>query len=298
MNALYDPRLLKVVLVLAEELHFGRAANRLGIAQPRLSQMIKHAEAVVGARLFARTTRTTRLTEAGEALVEGARRGFEEFDKGVSEARLREAGFAGTLDVGYVAIATLMGLPLVVRHFRAAYPKVRLRLHEISSDAQLDLLATGKLDLAIVSTTIPRGQNRVLHQLRDRLMIVLPEHHPLCAKGSLRLKDIEDEPFLFFPSSAASHLHCTILSFFVAEGLPVTVSQELGSWHSIISFVSAGMGYTLAPACTRRFQVIAVKHLPLSEGVCDMTLELCAPGNSDSPLLAKFADLFGAHAFA
>ncbi len=298
MNPLYDPRLLRVVLMLADELHFGRAASRLGIAQPRLSQMIKQAEAMVGARLFARTTRTTRLTEAGEALVEGARRGFEEFDKGVSEARLREAGLAGTLDVGYVAIATLMGLPLVVSHFRAAYSRVRLRLHEISSDAQLDLLAAGKLDLAIVSTTISRAQNRILYQLRDPLMIVLPDHHPLCAKGNLRLKDLEGEPFLFFPSRAASHLHSTILSYFASEGLPVVVSQELGSWHSIVSFVSAGMGYTLAPACTRRFQVSAVKYLSISEGAYDMSLELCARCDSESPLLANFAELFGAHAFA
>ncbi len=293
MKQLHDPRLLSALLALEEELHFGRAAAKLGIAQPQLSHLVKRAEALAGVALFERSTRSTTLTDAGRAIVDGARRAITEIEMALVEARQRAAGKSGTLDVGYVTIAMLLGLPAAVARFRQTHPGIQLRLHEVSTDAQLDQLLADKLDVAMLTSPLSSPRVRVLRKLPDRLSVVVPSRHPARrAHCEAAFAILATEPFVFFPINEATNFYSVVREFCHAQGLPMTPHQEAGSWYSILSLVSGGLGFTVAPACTKKFKIGSLAYLPLSAPRPEISVELCVKSENRSPLTTAFANAF------
>lgn len=254
MDEKINLRLLRYFLAVAEELHFGRAARRLHIAQPPLSQQIRLLEQALGFPLFERTSRRVALTPAGETMVAVARQCFADLKQGVQAARLEARG-ERVLRVGYVVTAILTFLPATVRAFRAQYPETHLQLREVSSSAQLQSLRAGNLDIAIVTDPVPDPLIRRHILLRDPLVLVLPVNRRFPRGGKKGLAKLATEPFLLFPRAQTPSLWDHIMKACSQNGFVPQVHQEAQSWHAIFGMVAAGMGISVAPASAMEHRV-------------------------------------------
>src|SRR5258708_23471519 len=198
MDGEIELRHLRYVLVVAEHPHSTKAAERLGMAQPPLSQQIKRLEDLVGHRLFDRTTRGVKLTLAGQLLAERARSTIEKVQDDLAQVRRLGRGEEGTLTVGFSGSVMFTDLPAAIESYRRRYPKVELRLRELSTSAQISALLTGTLDLAFLRDGDPTDGIQMSTLLKERYVAVLPKTHALAGRRSLRLRDLREEPFVFF----------------------------------------------------------------------------------------------------
>ena len=261
MDEKINLRLLRYFLAVAEELHFGRAAQRLHIAQPPLSQQIKILEQALGFDLFERTSRRVSLTPAGETMVAVARQCFADLKQGVAAARLEAQG-ERVLRVGYVVTAILTFLPATVRTFRAQHPETHLQLRELSSSIQLQSLRAGSLDVAIVTDPVPDPLIRRHMLLRDPLVLVLPSSRRF-ARGKKGVAELAAEPFLLFPRAQTPSLWDHIMKACSNYGFVPQVQQEAQSWHAIFGMVAAGMGISVAPASALEHRLPGLTPRPL-----------------------------------
>jgi DNA-binding transcriptional LysR family regulator len=258
-------RHLRYFLVLAEELHFGRAAQRLAISQPPLSTNIQQLEASVGAKLFTRNSKAVQLTEAGRAFVPQARALLEQAQQAARHARDVADGLAGSLQVGFVGTMLYRGLPALLRRFQAQHLRLRLTLKELSSSEQLIELAHERLDLGFVHTTrVPPGLAQV--QVASQPFVAcLPAGHALARKRTLAL------------AGAAGRAVCLYLARGVGglprahrEPVPWTpafmpeIRYELRHWLSVVSLVSQGLGVALVPQALRQSALPGAAFVALS----------------------------------
>ena len=293
-----DLHLLRLFVVVAEELHFGRAARRLHIAQPALSQQVRKLETLLGYRLFDRTSRRVALSGAGAALLESARRIFAELERGMETAGAIAQGRAGVLDVGYIVPAMLGLLPDLIRRFRAEATGVTLRLHEMSSAAQVEALGTGRLDVAFVSG--PCGDPALRQHLawREPAVAVLPAHHPLADRPDLALEELAGDEFVSFPRHQAPGLYDRWLLACLNAGFSPRVVQEAQSWHMIATLVGAGLGVAAAPVSVRLLNVPGVRSIPISTSGLEFEVSLCTRVDGVTPAIGKFIDTAMAEASA
>src|ERR1700759_3984860 len=205
-------RRIQYFVAVAEETHFGRAAERLQMAQPPLSQQIKALEAEMGVTLFRRTTRKVELTAAGERFLSRARAILASVDEAVTEAAQVAAGRRGRIAIGFTGSATYDLLPSLVRVLRADLPGIELDIRgEMLTPDQVAALTDGTLDLGLLR---PPGRSAAVevHVLRrDPLIAVLPEHHPLAGRGRVQLADLRDDPFITYPSRNRSVVHEAVI---------------------------------------------------------------------------------------
>lgn len=270
MDEKINLRLLRYFLAVADELHFGRAAQRLHIAQPPLSQQIRLLEQALGFPLFERTSRRVSLTPAGETMVAVARQCFADLKQGVAAARLEARG-ERVLRIGYVTTAILTFLPATVRAFRAQHPATHLQLREVPSSLQLQALRAGNLDIAIVTDPVPDPLIRRHILLRDPLVLVLPSTHRSVRRrtggkerlGKKGLGELAAVPFLIFPRAQTPSLWDHIMKACSENGFVPQVYQEAQSWHAIFGMVAAGMGISVAPASAMEHRIpgVAFRHL-------------------------------------
>jgi DNA-binding transcriptional LysR family regulator len=240
-------RHLRSFLSLADELHFGRAAERLGIAQPPLSRHIQQLEAEIGVRLVERGAREVKLTRAGEILRDRVRPQVEGILASVAEARAVGAGWQGRLRVGFITNMSYVFLPRVLAHLRANAPDAVFDVQETSvSDAERGVREE-RFDLAL--TRLPVEDlglmQRALHE--ERLLLVLPVHHPLVEREEIALADVVDEPFVMCQRPEGAPLQHVIMRRCDEAGFHPRVVQEVGGKTLMMELVAAGMGLTLAP---------------------------------------------------
>ncbi|HEX8710103.1 MAG TPA: LysR substrate-binding domain-containing protein [Pyrinomonadaceae bacterium] len=263
MNHNIELRHLRYFAAVAEELHFGRAAQKLGLAQPPLSQQIKSLEALVGHTLFERRPQV-RLTAAGEALLEVARRTLAQVEEGLDLARRAGLGEAGKLTVGFAASILTTSLPEILRSYREHYPSVELRLRELSSAAQTVALADGSIDVGFVREAVEHGDDLVSEPiLREEFVAVLPPAHPLATRRRLPLHALAEEPFVHFPRVVAPALYDQIADACRRAGFRPRVVQEAQEWLTILGLVEAGLGVSLVPASFCRLQWGGVQYKAL-----------------------------------
>jgi DNA-binding transcriptional LysR family regulator len=248
-----DLRQLRYFVAVAEELHFGRAAERIGIAQPPLTQQIQKLEARLGCRLLDRG-RKTRLTEAGGALLGETRRILAQVERAVEVTRRAARGETGQLRIGAPPSVLLTALPGAIRKYRRLYPNVQFTLRELSTSAIEDAIRRSELDLGFLRETLPEAPlvSRVV--LEEPVVAVLPASHPLAARKRLVLASLGSEPFVFFPRPLGPAFYDKLVGFCMAAGFVPRVIQEATQWQTVVSFVEAGMGVSLAPGCVRRFR--------------------------------------------
>ncbi len=254
-----DLRQLRYFLAVAEELHFGRAAERVGIAQPPLTQQIQRLERLLGCVLLVRG-RKTRLTPAGEALAEDARRLLSQAEEAFERTRRVARGEAGQLRVGVPPSVMLTDLPAAVRRYRQRYPEVRFTLRELATSAIQEELRAGRIDLGFLREARLDGAALFL---TEAVLMVLPASHALARRRTVRLRDLRGEPFVFFPKALGPAFHQHLVDGCVAAGFTPNVVQEATQWQTVVSLVEAGMGVSLAPECVTRFRRKGVVYLPV-----------------------------------
>ena len=272
-----DLRQLRYFVAVAEELHFGRAAERVGIAQPPLTQQIQRLEKDLGSRLLIRHTRKTTLTEAGEVLLAQARLLLRDFDDAIDRTRRAARGETGQLTVGTPPSMMLTALPRVIRKYRARYPQVHFTLREQSTTAIAQGLAAGSIDVGFLREAAPTGDAVVEFRWQEPLVAVLPAAHPLAKRAQVKLADLANEPFVLFPRSVGDALYDKIIGLCVKAGFTPRVVQEATQWQSVVACVETGMGVSVAPACVERFRWKGVAYRPLAG--LKTAVAVCRSGN-------------------
>ncbi|HEY1755318.1 MAG TPA: LysR substrate-binding domain-containing protein [Bryobacteraceae bacterium] len=276
-----DLRQLRYFVAVAEELHFGRAAERLGMAQPPLTQQIQKLERALGCRVFLRQPRNTSLTEAGVVLLDEARRLLDHLGAAVERTRRAGRGEMGHLTVGVPPSVMLSALPSVIRTFRKRFPEVSFTLRELSTSAIADGLAMGTLDVGFLRETEASGSLAANFAYREALVAVLPVSHALAARPRLRLGHLAAEPFVLFPRRLGEAFYNKLNSLCVEAGFTPRVVQEATQWQSVVTFVETGMGVSLAPACVTKFRWNAVVYRPLP-GLSTTVTACCQNGGKSA----------------
>jgi DNA-binding transcriptional LysR family regulator len=258
-------RQLRYFVAVAEELHFRRAAARLHISQPPLSQQIAALEEELGVRLLERTRRRVELTPAGEAFLRDARATLAELDVAVSTARAISAGQEGVLRVGFVGSALLSIVPSTVQRFRRARPGVEIELRERSTVEQMRAVSTGLVDVGLVRPPIETDES--LHTevvMRERTVAALPEGHPLAALRRIPLRRLAAEPLVLFPRRQAPGYHDLLIGRLAMTGSTPHVAQYAPEMMTIIGLVAAGIGVSPVPASVAHLAIDGVTYRPLS----------------------------------
>ena len=283
-----ETRHLRYFLVLAEELHFRKAAERLCIAQPPLSQQIQQLEQRLGFRLFERTQRRVELTQAGSVFYEEVRDTFARLDRAVALARRTALGEVGRLAIGFVGTASYEVLPLVLREFRKRYPEVELQLRELVSAKQVEALREKRIQVGFARPPIFAFDIQCEVFVREPLFAALPESHRLSGRGSLSLVELAEEPFVLFPRFPKPCYAEEVLQACQEVGFLPNVVQETTEIHTALGLVAAGMGVTLVPACVRHQQREGMAFVALSEPSPVSTLSLISLKGNTSPALKAF----------
>lgn len=283
-------RVLRYVLALAEEQHFGRAAARVHVAQSALSEQLKRLETELGVRLFNRSTRRVTITEAGERFVGHARSIVASADRAAADMRAVADGHAGSVSVGFVGTATYDVLPRVAHRVRTDLPDIDLTLRgELLNPALLTSLSSGDLDLALVrpSGALPPGL--VVEHLRaEQLVAVIPTSHPLARRRQIALELLAEEDFVIHPSSEQSSIHQHVLSACAHAGFVPRSTLEVGETATLAVFVAAGLGVALVPAPVRSLRLDGVAYVDLASTVT-VDLALARRGSDLSPATAAVA---------
>lgn len=259
-------RQFRYFLAVAEELHFGRAAERLGIAQPPLSQQIRKLERTLGVALFWRSKRRVELSEAGRVLMDESRRLLAAADQAVIAAQRAGRGEAGNLRIGYTTGCTFIQTVVdLLRRYREDHPGVVLSLAEMHTTQQLDALADGRIDLAFIRSRLADPDQEFLsfELLQEPLIAALPAGHPAAASEAVALASLASEPFVLFPRTVGTGVFDTIIAACRDAGFIPRVVQEAPQFTSIIGLVSAGLGVALIPSALSRVRLDGVAYRPL-----------------------------------
>jgi len=294
MNRDIELRHLRYFLAVSETLHFSRAAQRLGIAQPPLSQQIQQLEQLVGHRLFDRTTRGVKLTAAGQLLAERARTTIDKVHDDLAQVRRLGRGEEGTLTIGFSGSVMFTNLPAAIEVYRRRFPKVELRLHEMVTSAQIGALLEGTIDLAFLRDGDSTEGIEMRPLLRERYVAVLPRSHPLARRRSLRVGDLRNEPFIFFSRRMGPLAFDRTVACCVRNGFHPNIVQEAPQWPTLVRLVSAGLGVSLAPACVATVAIPGAVYRQVG-GLCRTTVDLGICAGSTKPVSANFIEIACAH---
>ncbi|MBF5011120.1 LysR substrate-binding domain-containing protein [Burkholderia pseudomultivorans] len=297
-----DLRQWRYFATVADERHFGRAAERLSITQPPLSQAIRALEDALGVALFVRTERSVALTAVGAALLPDVRRLLAAAEALPPLARRLARGEAGSLALAFVSTADYGLLPSLLRAFGARYPQVRLQLAEATSDVQIDELVAGRIDAGLVIPPVPPRHAAELSYLpvvREPLVVAMPaalsdapEHEPV------QLAEIAALPLVIFPRRLAPGFYDIITGCYGAAGETPRIGQEAIQMQTIVSLVSAGMGVALVPQSLRNLRRTGVAYRPLAGEAPVVETGLVWRTGDVSPVLAGFIDVVRAQCAA
>jgi DNA-binding transcriptional LysR family regulator len=293
-------RQLRYFVTVAEELHFGRAAQRLHMTQPPLSQTIAALEEMLGAPLFLRNRRQVELTPAGAALLPEARRMLLEAAELPGLVRRAAAGEAGKLSLAFVTSADYSVLPPFLRRYRAAFPLVHITLREATSDLQVDDLLRERIDAGLLIPPLPdkaRAELDYMKVLEEPLILCAPTGLPALrgaqpgSRAPVRLQDLPPLPLVIFPRHIAPGLHDAILSCFHAAGITPAIGQEAIQMQTIVSLVSGGMGMALVPQSVSNLMRPGVEYRALADPTPLVETGLAWRRDNASPVLRGFLEL-------
>jgi DNA-binding transcriptional LysR family regulator len=274
-------RHLRYFAALAEELHFGRAAERAFVAQSTLSQQIQTFEAELGTQLFERSRRGVALTEAGETLLPYAQRVLREAERAERVAHAAESGKAGLLRIGYEATAMRSGLPEAIKAFRTEAPGVTLDLDEEGSRAQAEALRNGDLDVGFVFLPVDERGLRVEPLIEAPAVVALPEEHRLAGRDAVPLRELEEEPHVMWARDATPSLYDDYLRACHDAGFAPHVVQEIRYGESLRGLVAAGLGVAVAHPSSTQVQRPGVVYARLTEPQVPLTLGAARPQSTD-----------------
>lgn len=290
-----DLRQIRHFLTVADELHFGRAADRLNMTQPPLSMSIRRLEEDLGVQLFHRTTKSVALTTTGAILRRHAVQVVSDFDRLPSIARQAARGALGTLRLSFVSIASFDLLPRLVSRFRQAFPQVQIDLQEATSDVQLDALADGTIDAGIIirpsAALHPQICSRTLRH--DPLVAAVSDRWAPAtslASGTLDFRSIADAPLIFFPRPFAPAYYDAVEAHYADHGRPLQIHQEAIQMQTIIGLVAAGLGVSLVPKSMADARNTGVHYLDLAGTAPQVDVCMIWKRDADQPALQAFLE--------
>ncbi len=286
-------RQLRYFVTVAEELHFGKAALRLHMTQPPLSQTIQALEELLGAALFERNRRGVALTPAGLALLPEARRMLAQSQELPQLVQRAAAGEVGRLTLAFISSADYSVLPPFLRAYRAAYPQVQITLQEATSDLQLDDLLNNRIDAGLLIPPLPDKAKLDLDYLpvlSEPLVLALPAGL-LKKQGKLALASLPALPLIIFPRAISPALYDAILSVFRDAGITPEIGQQAIQMQTIVSLVSAGMGMALVPQSVSNLMRTGVEYRALRDATPLVETGLAWRRDNASPVLRGFLEL-------
>jgi DNA-binding transcriptional LysR family regulator len=288
-------RQLRYFVTVAEELHVGRAAQKLNMTQPPLSQSIQALEALLGTKLFIRQKRGITLNAAGHALLPEARRLLKECQALPELVRSAAQGESGQLSIAFISTADYNLLPPVLREFRKRYPQVKLSLREATSDVQLEALRLGQIDLGLVIPPIPdklSGQVNYLPMMSEPLILAAPgDANWLGSKKSVSLNASQGQALIIFPRTYAPALYDAIVGCFQSAGITPEIGQEAIQMQTIIGLVSAGMGIALVPQSVSNLKRPGVVYRDIEQSTPQIETGIAWRKDNPSPVLQAFIAL-------
>jgi DNA-binding transcriptional LysR family regulator len=281
-------RHLRYFVAVAEECHFGRAAARLHIAQPPLSQQIRQLEDELGVTLLHRSTRKVELTPAGQVYLERARVVLAAVTAAGVEAGRVAAGEIGRLTIGFTGSATYELLPTLTRVLRADFPGIELDLKgEMLTPDQVNALQDRTLDIGFLRPPVHARDLVVRLLRREPLIAVLPETHPLAEGDTVRLAKLRDEPFITYPSHNRSVVYDAVLEACQRVGFSPAKVQEVAETSTLVAFVAAGLGVALVPASVQHLKITGATFRPLAGTTKEVALAVATRADDESPHVAR-----------
>jgi DNA-binding transcriptional LysR family regulator len=281
-------RHLRYFRAVAEELHFGRAAERLHIAQPPLSQQIRQLERELGVTLLVRSTRKVELTPAGVAYLQRAVTILDAVEDAGEQAQRIAAGTEGRLAIGCVGSATYSLLPRLVRALREALPGVDVSVRgEMLAPAQITALLAGEIDLALLRPPVEQSGVVVETVRRDRLLVALPDGHALAARQQLRIKDLRDQEFVAHAGHGRSVMYSVLTALCADAGFVPRVRHEVEETSTLVTLVAAGLGVAVVPEPTAALDIAGVRYRPLVPDRLGVDLVAARVGVASSPLIER-----------
>jgi DNA-binding transcriptional LysR family regulator len=311
-------RHMRYFVAVAEELHFGRAARRLHLAQPPLSQQIRRLEDILGYPLFLRTSRQVKLTAAGETFLDRARSTLRKVQDDMEVARSAGRGELGLLTVGFIGSGMLTALPAMLGEYRRRHPRLNLQLRESYTSGVVQALLEGTVDVGFLRDAGPTEGLEVEPLFSEPYIAVLPKNHPLVTKSRVSLATgnrqlatakksqarqgallatgfsaakLRDEPFVFFSPGVGSRAYQKTVSVCEEHGFRPQVVQEAPQWLTILRLVGAGLGVTIAPACVERIAAPDVVCRRLKNSTVRSDVELAHRTGDERSIVQAFCTM-------
>lgn len=286
-----DIRSLACFVAVAEDLHFRRAAERLNITQPALSQRIRTLEHEVGARLLERDRRRVVLTPAGAAFLEPARAAVASVLQAKTQAERAVGGEVGRLRLGFTVIAFYSALPEAVGQYRSRFPDVAVELSEMNSPMLERSLTTGDIDLGILHPPV-ETPHLTLRPLRSqRLVLALPEHHVLARQQTIRVHQLRGEPFLMAHRHIGPNIYDRIIALFRSEDFSPNIVQDVSPMTTLVGLIAAGTGMGFVTEGIANAARPGVVFRPVSPSPPEMPIAAAWIGPAPTPPAERFLDL-------
>jgi len=279
---------IKYFVAVAETLHFGRAADRLSMSQPPLSEQIRQLEEELGFRLFERSTRGAELTEAGQVLYMAIQQGQQTIDMGVRMARLTDQGQVGCLSIGFISSTSVTLVPQLVRHLARCLPRVELQLRQYGGSRMVENgLADGAIDLGLVRPPIAFQELACARLLEDAILCALPESHSLAHASSIQLESLADESFIMFSMLTSNNVNTLVQQVCAAAHFTPKVAQYVDDVYAMVGLVAAELGVALVPHSMARLAVRGVAFVPLADAKQRFMLSLAWRSDEHRSLVHK-----------
>lgn len=293
---MFDFRQLRYFIAVAEELSFTRAALRLHISQPPLSQQIQSLEQDLGVKLLERTKRSVAITEAGHVFLEQARQILFKAEEARAQVQAAAAGYSGQLRLAYtVSVSFHPALPRTLLRFGQIAPNVRLQLNEMYTEPQLLALMAEQIDVGFVrsepaSERDARGLRLTVID-REPLMLALPSGHILAEHASLSMTQVADAAFVAQPRALSATLYDQLVRLATAAGFQPRIVQHAQQINGLLALVAAGLGLALVPASMRAVRLAGVSYVPLDDVDAYLLLAVASRLDDPSPVLQQFLSI-------
>lgn len=284
-------RHLRYFVAVAEELHFGRAARRLHMSQPPLSQQIAALEREMGTQLFRRGGRRVELSAAGQVFLQHAREILSHADFAVRVAQGVDRGEDGELAVGFVGSIAYTLLPWILREFIRRAPKVALMLHEQTIEMQIRSLEDGRLNVGLLRPPIHNPDLEVKTIFVESFVVALPVGHPLSRRQIVPVADLKNESFITFPRRMGGRFYEEIIGLCRRAGFAPNVVQEVTQMHAAVGLVSAGIGIAIIPSSLQVFKIGGVTYRPIDDHEATAEIAVTWRRNDSSPVISRFIEV-------
>jgi DNA-binding transcriptional LysR family regulator len=285
-------RHLRYFVAVASELSFSRAAETLLIAQPALSTQIADLEREIGTSLLFRNKRVVRLTAAGAIFLEESRAILAAADSAKERALRASRGEVGELRIGFFAAPIMYILPDLIRGYRAAFPSVAIRMHELTPDRQLTAMVREEIDIGFTRPLPPGHSDLAVQTLfRERFYAVVAETHPLATRRRIKLSELAREAFVLLERRVAVGLYDHIISACRAAAFSPTVNHAPDLMATVLTLVAAEQGVSLVPEGVRNLRSQQVVFIPISPAMDPIPLVMCWRKGGTRPAADAFRNL-------